>query len=240
MPTYTDYGIVLNSYPLSERDKIFNIYTKENGLVRSVAKGIKKQGSKFAGKIDKLSCLFFQFAKGKNLDIICEVEEINHFANLRKDTKKLFTAILFLEIVNNFAEEGEAESNKTYSLLYHALNELQSTETVELLALIFIFKFISLHGFKPQFNSCVSCSKPASTKNMFSTALGGLLCEGCSKIEHKIVPANVINLLMHLEKGGFSLEQKKGEILLALKLLQEHLNTRAKKEIKSFDIVFSL
>jgi DNA repair protein RecO (recombination protein O) len=239
MPTYNDYGIVLKSFNLGERDEILNIYTKENGLVRAIAKGVKSQISKFKGKVEELSCSHFQFAKGKNLDIISEIEQITSFPKLRSNGVRLFYGLLFLEIVNSFAEEGESGSPEIYELLYSSLSELQESSNVELSSLNFILGFLSLHGFKPQFESCVACSRSITlskgTRFPYSSILGGLLCLECSNIDHKMIDLTVLNVLNQpLEHGNNE------DIRQALKILQEHLNTRAKKEIKSFDLVFSL
>jgi len=53
MPTYNDFGIILSTSDLNEADKILNVYTKQNGLVRAVAKGARKLTSRFLGKVDR-------------------------------------------------------------------------------------------------------------------------------------------------------------------------------------------
>ena len=249
MPTYNDYGIVLSSYNLAESDKILNIYTKENGLVRAVAKGVKKPKSRFSGKVEQLSCCYFQFAKGKNLDVISDCLQVNSFSLLRSDLIRLTYGILFLEIVGNFAHEMESESVHVYELLYSALDLLQRTEEPDLLSIKFIKDFLSIHGFSPQLETCVSCSKEISfdkklTDYPYSSALGGLLCKECSGlVDHKLVNFNVLAMLQ--SKVQFNTNKInplifKESVRLALDLLREHIDIRAKNKIKSFDLVFSL
>ena len=251
MPTYNDYGIVLNSYDLGESDRILNIYTKENALVRAVVKGARKSSSKFSGKVDQLSCCYFQFASGKNLDTVCDCEQVNSFSLLRSNLACLTTAVLFLEIVSNFAHEDEHDSHHVYDLLYESLNNLQTASNPDLDSINFISKFLSLHGYKPQFETCVHCSievgfqpeaglpladKPTSP---YSSILGGILCNECARvIDHKQVESSVIDLIKQAETRLIASQQK--DIRLALNLLREHIDIRAKNKIKSFDLVFSL
>ena len=240
MPTYNDCGIVLHSKNLAESDKILTIYTKENGLVRAVAKGVKKPRSSFGRKVNQLSCCNFQFAKGKNLDVISDCLQINGFTLLRSDLIRLTYGILFIEIVSSFAREMESESSHVYELLYSSLNELQKTSSPDLLSIKFIMDFLSLHGLSPQFETCVSCSdevkKIIDSNACYSSILGGLLCKECAGfIDHKIVSSNVIEVL-----EGIKIANKPQATSEALSLLKEHVNIRAKKEIKTFDIVFSL
>ena len=240
MPTYNDYGIVLNSYDLGESDKLLNIYTKENALVRAVVKGARKTSSKFSGKIDQLSCCYFQFAVGKNLDTICDCEQINSFPSLRSNLARLTSAVLFLEIVSNFAHEDEHDSIHTYDLLYESLNCLQASSAPDLNSISFISQFLSLHGYKPQFETCVHCSVEVSRfrgseeQIPYSSVLGGVLCNECAKlIDHKQIKSSVIDLIK--KEAG-----RQEDIRPALDLLREHIDIRAKNKIKSFDLIFSL
>ena len=257
MPTYSDFGIILKSFDFSEADKIFTIYTKTSGLVRAICKGIKKNKSKFSGKIDQLYCLFLQFANGRNLDIICEVEQVNCFAKLRESSTRIFYGFLLLDIVNSFALEGESESSKVYSLLYSSLDKLQDIKYPELIAIKFTKEFLQIHGFKPQFETCVSCSKELRTQHLedackpfnkhypYSSTLGGLLCKNCAdEINHKTVNTGVLNILeSNFEENQDPKDMDRDfnkDIRQTLGLLKDHLNTRAKGEIKTFDLVFSL
>jgi DNA repair protein RecO (recombination protein O) len=255
MPTYNDYGIVLNSHDLGESDKILNIYTKENSLVRAVIKGARKPTSKFSGRVDQLSCCYFHFAKGKNLDTLCDCEQVNSFPSLRSNLTRLTSAVLFLEIVSNFAHEDEGDSHHVYELLYESLDRLQTSSNPDLDSVGFISKFLSLHGYKPQFETCVHCSVEVGLKpilgtdllgqaNMsapsnnypYSSILGGVLCHECAKIiDHKKIKSDVINILQQGSKS-----QQPENIRLTLDLLREHIDIRAKNKIKSFDLVFSL
>lgn len=243
MPTYNDYGIILGNYDFSESDKILNIYTKENGLVRAIAKGAKKPKSKIAGKTDQLSCCYFQFARGKNLDVISDCSQINSFKLLRSNLDRLSYAILFLEIVNSFAHELESESEHIYDLLYSKLDELQTIVDIDLFAIHFVLEFLSIHGLKPQLETCVSCSKEVNKSighevlYKYSFVLGGILCEECAElIDHTTINPTIFSLLKSETFSSLS----KTDMKCALELLKEHVNVRAKNKIKTFDLVFSL
>ncbi len=248
MPTYNDYGIVLNNYNFSESDKILNIYTKENGLVRAICKGVRKPNSKFSGRADQFTCAYFHFAKGKNLDIVSECEQMNAFSYLRKDLTRLTYGILFLEVVNSFAHEQESESNHIYDLLYTGLEKLQIVDSPELFSISFLIEFLSIHGFCPQFETCVSCSQEILKSHSpkitypYSSVLGGLLCKNCLNLNHKFVSNEVLKLLTTVEtlQCSISTITHRENIRKALDLLKEHINARAKNEIKTFELVFSL
>lgn len=258
MATFNDKGIVLSSYNLGENDKIFSIYTRENGLVKAVAKGAKKQNSKFRGRLDLLSCCFFHFATGKNLETVCDLEQINSFSKIRKDLKKISYGVLFLEVVKNFSEKNESDSYLIYDLLYSNLENLQTSTNYELQLVKFLLEFLSIHGFKPQLDYCVSCNEEvASDQDLFySSNLGGILCTKCTSTDSKKINQSVLQILYEigLETTDYGvwfdenieknpIEKKEyGELNLreSLEILKEHLNTRAKSKINSFEMIFSL
>ena len=93
---FTTNVINLKSYNISEADKIIVMYSKERGLIKGVAKGIKKTSSKLGGRMDLLVANKMMLNKGKTLDTICQAEALNTFFNLRSDINKLFYAMYCL------------------------------------------------------------------------------------------------------------------------------------------------
>ena len=245
MSTFNDYGIILHNYKLSESDKILSIYTKNNGLVKAVCKGTRKLASSFGSKVEQLSCCYFQFARGKNLYTICECEQVNSFSLLRSNLIQINCGILFLEVVNRFSYEGEFESELIYNLLYSSLDKLQKHIDPYLLTTEFLLEFLSIHGYKPQLDTCVACSiqiKSYDTRITYpySAQLGGLLCTNCSKtVDYKAVSHNILEVLQSLENQKNE-EINKEDIRPTLNLLREHIDLRAKNTIKSFELLLSL
>ena len=77
--SFTVDSINLKSYPLNENDKIIVMYSKEYGLMRAVAKGIKKSKSKLGASMDMMVANKILLSQGKNLDIICQAQGLNSF-----------------------------------------------------------------------------------------------------------------------------------------------------------------
>ena len=55
MPTYRDEAIVLRTQKLGEADRIITLLTRTHGRVRAVAKGLRKPGSRFGGRLEPFS-----------------------------------------------------------------------------------------------------------------------------------------------------------------------------------------
>ncbi|MDP8929063.1 MAG: recombination protein O N-terminal domain-containing protein, partial [Actinomycetota bacterium] len=55
MSLYREQGIVLRTYKLGETDRILHVLSQGRGKVRAVAKGIRRPGSRFGGRLEPFS-----------------------------------------------------------------------------------------------------------------------------------------------------------------------------------------
>ena len=98
---YTTKGIVLRTYKLREADRIIVLISPDRGMIRAVAKGIRKTKSKFGSRLEPTTHVSMQVHKGKgDLDLITQVETLDHFRTIREDLNRLTKAIAMLEAVD--------------------------------------------------------------------------------------------------------------------------------------------
>lgn len=197
MQNFTTDAINLKSYDLSESDKIMVMYSKENGLIKGVAKGCKKPKNKLGARMDLLVANQIMLYKGKNLDTICEAKSINTFKQSRQDIDKLLYSSYVSEIINNFGMENDPCSEEIYDLLYKALDKISSSkDRKEILISVIKFqlKFMQIAGFGVELDMCLCCREQILAENMyFSSKMGGVVCEECNehlginvKMHHKL------------------------------------------------------
>ncbi|MEK7186909.1 MAG: recombination protein O N-terminal domain-containing protein [Patescibacteria group bacterium] len=62
---YTTPGIILSHWPLREADRIYAILTRDFGLVRASASGVRKESSKLRGALEPLSLSSISLVRGK-------------------------------------------------------------------------------------------------------------------------------------------------------------------------------
>ena len=89
MNNYVTEAINLKSYNLNDADKIIVMYSKDNGLIKGVAKGIKKPKSKLGARMDLLVANSLQLLKGRSMDTIVQAQTVNNFRKTREDIDKL-------------------------------------------------------------------------------------------------------------------------------------------------------
>jgi len=180
---YQTNAININSYNLSENDKIIVMYSKDNGIIRGIAKGVKKPKSKLGGRMDLLINNNLILAKGKNMDVISQAEVINGFKNIRLDFTKLGLAIYCAELVGIFGIENDPNSSFIYKLLLETLNKIDSTTSKNNLLQIVIrfqLELMNITGYKLAIDYCSCCGKPYDTTFRFSITSGGIVCPKCA------------------------------------------------------------
>lgn len=249
MNNYVTEAINLKSYNLNDADKIMVMYSKENGLIKGVAKGIKKPKSKLGARMDLLVANTLQILKGRSLDTIIQAQTVNHFRKTREDYDKLMLSSYISEVVMNFGEGSEAASKEIYELLYKALNRISNSENKKdmLIAVIkFQLKMLLIMGFCVELDSCLCCREQILNDDMyFSSKMGGVVCKECNehlgvklKMHHKI--RDFLQAMLQFDFDFESDYDKKATekvCQVCFDLLDEYIKTHTSKRQKSVKLI---
>ncbi len=245
--------INLKSYNISEADKIMVMYSKEKGLIRGVAKGIKKTTSKLGGRMDLLVANKLMLNKGRNLDTICQAEALNTFFKLRSDMNKLFYSLYCAEIVNNFGIENDPNSEEIYNLFYNFLSgisEAVNKEQAMLCVLKFQLKIMDITGYSLELSQCVKCNHKIDNDAdlYFSIEQGGILCKNCAEnISHKVkIHKKIKDFLYTLLSNDFTAETKYDSLVtekicdICINLLKNYIEYYSPKRFKTSAMLESI
>jgi DNA repair protein RecO (recombination protein O) len=175
---YRDTGVVLRTYNLAEADRIVVLLTAGHGKVRAVAKGVRKTKSRFGGRLEPLSHVSLLVREGRSLDLVQQVETIDHFRVVRDDLDRLTRAAALLEVCDHLAQEREP-SPRLYQMLVGALRTLVAGPSALLVA-GFQLKVLANEGVEPQLDACVSCGSQGPLV-AFDPGEGGVLCRSCRR-----------------------------------------------------------
>lgn len=235
MGLYRDHGIVLRTHKLGEADRIVAFYTAGHGKVRAVAKGVRKTTSKFGARLEPTSHVAVQFYEGRNLDIVTQVETVDHFRSIREDLDRFARASAMLEAVDQVSEEA-SPSAALYQLLLRALRTL-SARSSDLVVAGFFWKLLALEGLRPSVEACVRCG---ATDDLvaFDVGEGGVLCRGCRR--GTAISPEAVMLLQQILGGqlGAALDAPPSPAtaeveVLATRALEHHLERR----LRSFGVL---
>ena len=218
-------AINLKSYNLKDSDKIVVMYSKDLGLIRGVAKGVKKPKSRLGARMDSLVANKVMLYKGKNLDTICQAEALNTFKDSRQDFDKLMYSSYVSEIISIFGVEDDPSSKEVYDLFYKVLDRI---------------------GFGLEFDSCLCCREEILNEDMyFSIQMGGVVCEECNKdlgvklkLHHKM--RDFMQAMMQFDFNFESEYDKKATDKVCdvcFNLLNEYIQSHTDKKIKSISVL---
>ena len=180
MGLYRDQGVVLRTIKLGEADRIVTILTQVNGKIRAVAKGVRKTGSRFGARLEPIRHVALQCYRGRELDVVTQVETIDAFRRIREDYGLLTHAISMLEATDQVAQERQ-RNLALYRMLVGALRTLDSRPS-PVIAAAFFWKLLSLEGFHPMLDGCARCGAESQPLVALDLVEGGALCEDCARL----------------------------------------------------------
>src|SRR3989344_5515459 len=126
-------GVILARRNFGEADRILTIYTKDYGKISAIAKGVKRPRSKKAGHVELGNWCKVFIARGKNLDILTEVELKKAFGIADFESKKANKIYHLLELVNTLTQR-EQKNSYVFRLLIEFLEGIEDGEDFQLIS----------------------------------------------------------------------------------------------------------
>lgn len=121
--SYKAEAVVLKRVNWGEADRLVTVFSRQQGKLKLLAKGIRRLSSRKKGHLELFNQVKLQAANGKNLDLVIEAETLNNFSRLRRNLNRVRIAYLLLELVDKLTAENQ-EHQEVYSLLVNALTQL--------------------------------------------------------------------------------------------------------------------
>jgi DNA repair protein RecO (recombination protein O) len=203
MALYREQGIVLRTYKLGETDRIVHLCTQGRGKVRAVAKGVRRPGSRFGGRLELFSHVDLQLHEGRALDIVTQAELITPFAVIREDYVRSACASTMVEAADHLAQPDE-RFIALFLLLLEGLRALARGPRYPALVLdAYLLRLTAVAGYQPALDGCASCQLPGAHP-VFSIAVGGALCAGCAPSDARPLDPEARALLGMLMNAGWA------------------------------------
>ena len=185
MASLSTPAILLRRIEFGDYDLIVTLFTREQGKTSAIAKSAKKSTKRFPGVLEPFSRLNVVLAKGrrKGMPVLQEASLEDPFFKIREDIVKTAYASYWSELIYLWMAEGEPQ-DPLYRLMLHVLAELNRGETpVEVLSILFQMRFLSLAGFRPNFDHCHACKTCLDQIRHASVvsdpSKGGIACPTC-------------------------------------------------------------
>jgi DNA repair protein RecO (recombination protein O) len=199
---YRDQGVVLRTIKLGETDRIVTLLTQGHGKVRAVAKGVRRPGSRFGARLEPTGHVALQLYRGRELDVVTQVETLDANRAVREHYGLLTHAIAMLEATDQVAQERECNP-ALYRMLVGALRTLATTPA-PVVAPAFFWKLLALEGFEPMLELCVRCGEATGPFEMIDLGEGGVVCASCGAHGGRRVRPETLTALAAMLNGGLA------------------------------------
>jgi DNA repair protein RecO (recombination protein O) len=200
---HTDYG---------EADRLLTIFTREQGKLRAIAKGVRKMQSRKAGHLEPFTQVTLMLAQGHDLWIVTQAEAVNAFQALREDLGRIGYAGYVVELLDRFTYE-EGQNWQLYQLLVETMTRLADEDDTFVAVHYYEMRLLDLMGFRPLLFECAACGKEIQAQDQyFSAERGGVLCPDCGLMVNEVRPVSMdaLRYLRHFQRSTFK-ESKRAD-----------------------------
>lgn len=202
-------AITVRLTDFSETSQVAVFYTREFGRISALAKGSKRPGNNFEGRLDLLchNRIVFARKRASSLHTLTECKLFDRFMGLRAGVERLYAGLYLGELVTEMTQPEESDP-RLFDLLLGSLRALSEGQDVDMVALGFEVRLLALCGFAPSLDSCVNCgaTELGRASVRYSPLLGGVLCRKCREADGRSVgvPRGALVALARVADGTVS------------------------------------
>ena len=137
-----DTGFILKRVNFGDSDRYITIFTKHNGKIEVVARGVRKITSRRASACELLNLIEFQSISTRKNYILTETRLIDPFENLKRDLKNIEKVFTTCELIDAILPIN-ARHTDVFELMIRALSKMEDEKTL----IYFQAKLLSILGY---------------------------------------------------------------------------------------------
>lgn len=199
-PSFRDRAFVVRTYDFGEADRVVVLLTQNHGLVRSVAKGVRKTKSRFGSRVQPFVDLDVQLYPGRNLATITQADTIAYYGSgIIEDFDRYTAACAVLESAERLSYAGEADP-ALFAEVSTAIKRLQDAQQATMVLDAFILRATAHAGWGLSLFDCANCGKPGP-HHAFHAAIGGATCLNCRPPGAFDVEEDTLHIMWLLTNG---------------------------------------
>lgn len=195
-------ALVVKSVDYSESSLILNVFTRELGKVRGIAKGARRLKNPFETSLDLLASIRLSFIRKSTdaLDLFTEAKLRRRFRPTRRNIRALYAGYYVAELLDLATEDYEPFPD-LWTLADATLERLQYRANAPARTAYFEAGLLNFFGEFPSVRRCVDCGEALPLDRVanldrrvsFDVDAGGVVCSRCRAIKSRpwLVPTTI-------------------------------------------------
>lgn len=198
--SYRDRALVVRTHDFGEADRIVVLLTREHGIVRGVAKGVRRAKSRFGSRLQLFVELDVQLHPGRSLASISGADTIGYYASgIIEDFTRYSCASAILEIATHLS--GVEADTHLFDETLRALQRVRDVTHPVLALDEFMLCAMNHAGWAPSLFDCAQCGRPGP-HTAFHPGAGGAVCLYCRPQGSAEVAAEALHMMWLLAHGA--------------------------------------
>ena len=232
-------GIIIKQSDYGEGHRMLTVFTEEYGIVKAVSYGVKKSKSKAAASSQFLCYGDFDFYKGVGKDImtINKIDTLDGFYPVSEDIKKLSLCVYLADITYCILGMNNPDSRMLHLFLNSVYALAYRDEPMDKVKAVYELKMMSIGGYSPQLNACVSCG--SNEVYAFDLLKGGSVCRACGGKYIVKLDKNLYRALDYIiysdDKKMLSFNASDGLMKLLCKIAEQYVELQLDQKFSSLD-----
>jgi DNA repair protein RecO (recombination protein O) len=174
-------GLVLSRRNIGESDRLITLFSKEYGVLKIVAKGVRKIPSRRGGHIEPLTSILAVVSGSRESRFLMATETIDYYSSLRTNEEALERANVIAWVVKALLCDGQA-GQQIFNVVCWAYRTMPRLSTVRqsLVEGCVLLMIIKRAGLMPQLSKCQRCNeKNPNEAVILQKDGGGWECLSC-------------------------------------------------------------
>jgi DNA repair protein RecO (recombination protein O) len=176
----TDEGVCIRQWDWSETSQTVSIFTRDQGVIRGIAKGSKRENARFSGGIEVMTRaeLISSSKPTEGLTLLAAWDLLETFPAARRSLSAFYSGMTMLDLVHHALSERDPHP-ALYDALIQALRALGGPQGDRWALLRLLWQVLSETGHRPELERDASTGGVLEAANSyaFNARLGGLTAD---------------------------------------------------------------
>ena len=145
MKNFKTECIILKYRNIFEKDRLLTVFSRDNGIIRILAKGANSSKFRFGSRIEPLSHVTLNLGKGKSFYYCQQVDLLNPFSDIRSNYNSMSLAFYCCDLILHSTVQGQGNST-LFDVLLSTFSMMASDSDLVEIKQYFCINFLKSEG----------------------------------------------------------------------------------------------